>query len=87
LEQKSEKKTSLYYFNTKTFLLEMIEIISSVNGMEQKISQKYSDYKKHDGVMIPEKITLSGAMPMPIDFKLTKIEINGEIDENAFKVD
>jgi len=87
LEQKTDKKTSNYYFDTKTHLLTMIDIISTANGVEQKLTQKYSDYKEHDGVLIPEKITLVGAMPMPVEFKLTKAVVNGEVDENVFKVD
>ena len=87
VEQKSKDKTTLYYFNTKTSLLDMIEILVSANGQQHKVTQKYADYKDHDGVLIPEKITLSGAMPMPVEFKLSKIVVNGDIDENAFKVD
>ena len=87
VEQKSGDKTALYYFNTKTSLLDMVENIVSANGKQQKITQKFAEYKDHDGFLIPEKITLSGAMPMPVEFKLSKAVVNGILDENSFKTD
>ncbi len=87
VEQKLNDKTVLYYFNTKTYLLDMIENIVTANGKQQKVSQKFAEYKDHDGVLLPEKIILVGAMPMPVEFKLLKVVVNGDIDENAFKLD
>ncbi len=87
VEVKNGDKTELYYFNKKNFLLERHDIIMSVNGKTQKISFKITDYKDHDGVLISEKNTMSGAMPMPIEFNLTKAVVNGKIDEIIFKID
>ncbi len=87
VEEKADSKTEIYYFNKKTYLLDRHDIIMSFNGKSQKMSFKLSDYKNHDGVLISEKNIMSGAMPMPIEFNLTKVVVNGKIDEAIFKID
>ncbi len=87
VEKKGKDQTITYYFNTKTFLLDMEEVIVSQNGQTQKITYKISGYKNYEGVLLPTKNTMSGPMPMPIEFKLTKAVVNGTVDETKFKVD
>ncbi|HHB52723.1 MAG TPA: DUF4292 domain-containing protein, partial [Saprospiraceae bacterium] len=87
VEQKSGDKSTVYFFNAKTFLLDRVEINVSANGRQQKIIQKFLDYKPHDGVLLPEKIKMSGAMPMEIEFNLTKAIGNGDVAPDVFKVD
>lgn len=87
VEQKSGDKSTVYFFNAKTFLLDRVEINVSANGRQQKIIQKFLDYKPHDGVLLPEKIKMSGAMPMEIEFNLTKAIVNGDVAPDVFKVD
>ncbi len=81
-----EDKT-LYYFNAETFLIDFEEQIVSVQGQTQTMKSKYPKYKKDNGVLIPEKIVIVGAMPMPLEFNLEKLTINGKTDESVFNVD
>lgn len=87
VEKKEKDQTISYYFNAKTFLLDIQEVIVSANGQTQKITYKISDYKKHEGVLMPTKNTMSGAMPVPIEFNLTKSVINGSVDDTKFVVE
>ncbi len=86
--EKTEKEAkTLYYFNAETFMIDFEEQIVSAQGQTQTVKMEYPKYKKDNGVLIPEKIVLIGAMPMPLEFNLEKLTINGNIDQSIFKID
>lgn len=87
VEKKDEDQTTTYYFNAKTFLIDREELTVSQNGQTQKITYKISGYKNYEGALIPTKNVMTGAMPVPIEFNLTKAVVNGTIDETKFVVE
>lgn len=85
VEVKSENQTELYYFNSNDYLIKMQEIIVSQNGQSQTMKYTFSDFKEYNGVKVAGKIAMSGPMPMPIEFIISKYEINGNLDDGIFK--
>ena len=46
------------------------------------------DYQEVEGVLLPYTLTLSGGqIPFPMNFKTEKMEVNGAIDDEVFKVE
>ena len=76
----------MLYFDAKTYLLSRMDVTSGEGEKAQTTTLKFSDYTKKDGVMLPGKYTLSGVMPMDLNFSLDKVEINGKIDDSWFSV-
>ncbi|MBK7094642.1 MAG: insulinase family protein [Saprospiraceae bacterium] len=85
IQSKSGNKSSVYYFNTKTFLLEIEEKSISEGGESQTITREFKDYKNYDGVMLPGKIIMKGAMPFPLELTIADVKINKSFDESIFK--
>jgi len=77
----------LMYFDATNYLLARMEVIVRQGDQSQTIVMNFSDYKEKDGVLIPMKYSLSGVMPMALDFKLDKVEINGSVDDGWFSVE
>ncbi|MGE5354894.1 MAG: M16 family metallopeptidase [Deltaproteobacteria bacterium] len=82
---KSEDKTTIYYFNTKTFLLEMEEVNMKQGEESQTITREFKDFKNYNGVLFPAKIILKGAMPFPLEMNANEILINRPFDDSIFK--
>ena len=85
LVSKSDNKSSVYYFNTRTFLLEMEEMTLSEGENSQTITREFKDYKNYDGVLLPGKIIMKGAMPFPLELMISEVKINKEFDASIFK--
>ncbi len=54
---------------------------------EAVITNDIGDYKEVDGIKIPYSVTVTGAMPMPLELKTSAVEVNTEISEELFKVE
>ncbi len=77
--------TYMYYFDAKTFLLSKMEVLATQGEQTQTMVLQFDDYVKKNRVMVPGKYTMTGVMPMPIEFTLDKVTFNGEIDDTWFK--
>ena len=79
--------TYLSYFDAKTYLLSKLEVMMGAGETAQKMIMTFSDYSKHDGIMVAGKYAMSGIMPVAMDFTLEKVEFNGPVDEAWFTVE
>ena len=62
-----------------------IRTITTDQGQTQIMD--YGDYKEVDGIMIPHKVTISGAMPFALNMNMESVKVNGDLDGGMFKVD
>jgi hypothetical protein len=75
---------SVFFFDPKTFYIVRTSSKISANGQEMESVVNLSNYQKlPEGIVVPHTIENS-AIPAPIT--LTKIVINGKVDESVFKV-
>jgi zinc protease len=76
-----DKETA--YFDAKTgFLVRTIEATEGGTA-----TADFSDYKAVDGISAPYKVTISGLLPFPLEFKVKSIDWNKGIDDAKFKIE
>jgi outer membrane lipoprotein-sorting protein len=76
-----DKETS--YFDAQTgFLLRTIEATEGGTA-----TTDFSDYKAIEGISTPYKVTISGLLPIPLEFKVKSIVWNKGIDDAKFKIE
>jgi len=75
------KKTTQYYDSATSLL---VKSVSSVG--EQTITQELGDYKAVNGVMFPYTMKITGAAPVPMEMKVSDIEVNGAVDAAVFMI-
>ena len=69
------------FFDTKSYLLIRQVVKQSRNGQEAEVTTNFSNYEK-----LPEGILVSKSMTLPFgEMNITKITINGPVDESIFK--
>jgi len=74
-------KTETDYFDTKSYLLIRTVAIQKANGKEAEVTTNFSNYEKlPEGILVPKSITLPFG-----EMNITKITINGPVDESIFK--
>ena len=64
-----------------------LKVRSVATEQGQTQTTDYGDYKEVDGIMIPHKITITGAMPFPLEMNMVSVKINGEIADDMFKTE
>jgi len=76
------------YFSIKTGLLMRKIQVQEANGESIIITNDYSNYKDvGGGILMPHKISLTGAIPMPIVMEATSIQINKLISADIFNIE
>lgn len=79
----SGDKTTEFY--SKDSMLKVREIVvEEVNGQSATLTNDFGDYKEVNGIQIPHSVKISGAMPMPLEFTTSEVEINGKFDPEVF---
>jgi len=79
-------KVVFYYFDVDNFIpIVAEEEIKKGQFKGTKIQQVFSDYQEVDGVYFPFSIVQKFKGVTGSEMKISKIEINPEIDENIFK--
>jgi len=82
---KGEKSTEFYDMKTS---LKIREVRTQQQGPQTlTITNSMSDYKEVDGVKFPHTISLVGAAPFPLNFKVASVKVNSNIDDAVFKVE
>jgi hypothetical protein len=76
-----QKEIAFFDVNTG---LKMKEVAMTEKG---SVTVSYSDYKETDGIKQPSKMTMSGAMPVPVTFESKSIKINSGVEDAVFKVE
>ncbi len=82
-----DKNESTQYFDASSHLL--MRTIATSDAMGQKSTQTmdFSDYKEVNGVKFPHQIKMSGgAVPFPLDMKITSLMINSDLPDMLFKI-
>lgn len=83
LESKDKDGSTLYNFNSETFLLESTEATKNTPMGMMVIKVMYNDYKKFDELNLPTEIKVLS--PVMNKYSKNSYKINTEIDENDFK--
>lgn len=83
----SEGQKSTEYYSVDSGL--KLKAITTVEqgGQKATITNEYKDYKEVDGIMMPHTFKTSGASPVPMEMKVSKIELNVPIEDSVFKVE
>ena len=69
------------FFDTKSYLLIRQVVKQSRNGQEAEVTTNFSNYEK-----LPEGILVAKSVTLPFgEMNITKITINGPVDESIFK--
>ena len=76
-------KTMTDYFDVQSGL----KLRSVVSEQGMTITTDLSDYREVNGIMIPHKITTTGAAPVPISFEVKSVEFNTGIEDAVFEVE
>jgi hypothetical protein len=77
---KSSKPETLY-LDTKSYLIIRSVSVQKANGQEMEVTTNFSNYEKlPEGILIPKSIGLPFG-----EMNITKITINGPVDESIFK--
>lgn len=82
-----DKNESTQYFDASSHLL--MRTIATTDAMGQKSTQTldFGDYKEVSGVKFPHQIKMSGgAVPFPLDMKITTLMINSDLPDQLFKI-
>ncbi len=74
--------TSRHYFDQESGL--QVRTVLSQGG--QTLTTDIGDYQMVSGVKMPYSLSISGAMPFPIEMKVKEIEVNVDIDQSLFEL-
>ncbi len=88
LEKRSEKGTPvLDYVSTKSFLVLRRDsvIVDETSGIQLPQTQRFSDYRNVDGVMIPFKTVSSNIANGDIVMQITDVKWDVDIPDSVFK--
>lgn len=74
-----------YFVNAETSLIDKVSIKAEMMGQSMEIVKTFSDYKKTDfGITIPYTISTDFGGAFSFTSKVTKVEVNKEIDPKIF---
>ena len=80
---KASGKVTTEYFSVASGL--KVRAIEAQSGGPKQTTD-YGDYKEVGGIMMPHKITITGAMPMPLEMIVETIEFNLDLSDDLFVV-
>jgi len=83
LESKDKDGSTIYNFNSETYILESTEAIKNTPMGMMVIKVMYNDYKKFGDLNLPTEIKVLS--PVMNKYSKNTYKINPEIDENEFK--
>jgi len=88
LEKRSEKGTPvLDYISTKSFLVLRRDsvVVSETAGFELPQTQKFSDYRNVEGVMVPFTTVSNSLVQGDVVMRITEVKWDVDIPDSAFK--
>jgi len=77
---------STEFYDKETFLKVKEVKVETQQGQSVTTISEYSDYEAVDGITVPQTITITGPMPMPLVMKATSIKVNSPVDPALFKI-
>lgn len=84
LSAKGATGTSQHYFDRATGL--QVRMVQP-QGPGTMATYDLGDYRELGGVKVPYSMTISGAMPFPLELKVVEAEVNTDIDQSLFEID
>jgi hypothetical protein len=88
LEKRNEKGTPvLDYISTKSFLVLRRDsvVVSDTSGFELAQTQRFSDYRSVEGVMVPFKTVSNSLVQGDVVMQITDVKWDIDIPDSAFK--
>ncbi|MFK8162137.1 MAG: M16 family metallopeptidase [Lewinella sp.] len=65
----------------------MLQVQTVAKQGPNNVTVNFGDYREVGGVKMPYSMKMTGMMPFPLEMKVTKAEVNTEIDQSLFVVD
>lgn len=72
-----------HFFDKET----MLQVRRIQKQGQQTITVDIGDYREVGGVKMPYSMKMIGVLPVPLEMKVTKAEVNTEIDQSLFSVE
>ena len=66
---------------------DMLKVQTVKSQGPQTVTQRYADYAPAGEILFPRTITLEGMLPVPLEMKVTEVEVNTEIDPALFEME
>ncbi len=82
----SGRKMTEYYDTSSGFKVKT-KTKAEVQGMEREIVMEFADYKEVDGIKVPHSMTMSGAMPMALQFDVKEVIFNQGLSDEIFMIE
>lgn len=79
--------TTFEYYSELTGLLLRSSTTQNMGENASTITTDYLDYQDVDGVLLPHKFVITGAMPIPLEVVVQSYSVNVPIDAEVFKVE
>lgn len=83
----SGKSQTDFYNITTNLLIRTLSTQAGPGGQDITIISDISDYKEVGGVLIPHKITISGATPQPMTMESINLRVNEPVDDTLFIIE
>lgn len=83
LTVKGDNGDTQHYFDKES----MLQVRTIKKQGPQTVTLNYGDYKEIGGVQMPYTMKMSGMLPFPIVMKVTKADVNTDIDPSLFAID
>lgn len=74
-----------YYSKNSGLKLRTVATVAA-QGQTITTTQDFSDYKAVEGVLFPYTIKTSGAMPFPLEMKVTALKVNIGVEDSVFEI-
>ena len=88
VEAEKDGEKRFYFFDKETNLLKRISYTTEgPQGNSMTITTDHADYKPVDGILMPHKITVTGAMPFPLEMNVTTYKVNSGINDSEFIIE
>lgn len=79
-------KTTEFY-DRKSFLKVKEISTQEVQGQQITNTTEFENYRDINGIKVPHKITITGAMPIPLTFELKEGKFNGGVSDDLFNIE
>ncbi len=84
--QPDGNKLILYFDQASGLKVREVEFQDVGTGEPVPVVSNYTDYREvAEGIKMPFSLEVSGATPQPMQIKMERIKLNGEVDESLFK--
>ena len=80
-------KTSIEYYAEVSGLLLRSSVTQEAGENVTTINTDMKDYKEVDGILLPHKMVITGAMPFPLEAVVQSYELNSAIEASVFNVE